>query len=287
MVTPTRQVPVVAQTAALEAPSSVSVGETITLTVSAAPVRPGRAVVVQERDAEGTWVDVASDAEDATGTASITLTRKIGGQWQLRAVVAAANGAPECVTAVATWPPAGAMMELGTVDWTRTSSYDGWNWAQPDLLDYYADGVGSLAIVTHDSTAGALAIDTFDPATLERIGDTRSLSLAGWPDWGGFYAGPDGSFYVLIGRENPNEDDSLDVVAVRRYDRDWDLVGTAYVQGGANHGVKGIYEPVRCLGASHGARRRPARRPHGSPDLCSPRACITRSTSPSRSTSTP
>jgi len=243
VVTPTRQVPIVSQTAALEAPSRVSVGESITVTVTAAPARAGRAVVVQEQDAEGTWVDVASDAEDATGTASITLTRKVGGQWQLRAVVAAANGAPECVTAVATWPPAGAVMELGTVAWTRTSSYDGWNWATPDLLHYYTDSAGSLAVVTHDSVAGTLAIDTFDPATLQHVGDTRSVSLAGWPDWGGFYAGPDGHFYVLVGRENPDEDDTLDVVAVRRYDRDWTLLGTAYVQGGANHGVKGIYSP--------------------------------------------
>ena len=141
---------------------------------------------------------------------------------------------------VAGWP-LGAVMKLGTVGWTRTSSYDGWNWAKPDLLDYYADGAGSLAIVTCDPTAGALAIDTFDPSTLQRIGDTRSISLAGWPDWGGFYAGPDGFFYVLVGRENPDENDTLDVVAVRRYDRDWTLVGTAYVQGGA---PMGIYTPL-------------------------------------------
>jgi hypothetical protein len=318
VVTPTWLVPVVPQTAALAAPPSVSVGESITVTLTAAPVRVGRAVVVQERDAEGTWVDVASDVEDANGTASIALTRKAGGQWQLRGVIGAANGAPECATAVATWPivaftitpsvvggagghgsispsatqtveygatptfmftpetgchvkevkvdgsavtltgtnaytfpavtanhtiiveyalPAGAVMQLGTVAWTRTSSYDGWNWAKPDLLACYTDKAGSLAIVTHDTTAGTLSIDTYDSSTLQRVGDIRSISLAGWPDWGGFYAGPDGCFYVLVGRENPNEDDSLDVVAVRRYDRDWTPVGTAYVQGGAPMGI--------------------------------------------------
>ena len=243
VVTPTRQVLVVAQTAALAAPPSVAVGESITVTVTAAPVRAGRVVVVQERDADGTWVDVASGTQDATGTASITLTRKVGRQWQLRAVVQAANGAPECATAVATWPPAGAVMKLGTVGWTRTSSYGGWNMAEPDFLDYYTDSAGSLAIVTHDATAGTLAIDTFDSSALQRVGDTRSISFAGWPDWGGFYAGPDGFFYVLVGRENPDENDTLDVVAVRRYDRDWTLVGTAYVQGGATQGAKGIYSP--------------------------------------------
>jgi len=242
VVTPTWQVPVVAQTAALGAPPNVSVGESITVTVTAKPVRTGRAVAVQEQDSEGDWVDVASGVEDASGTASSTLTRKTGGRWQLRGVVRAASGAQERVTAVTTWLPAGAVMELGTVDWTRTSSYGVFT-ATPDRLYYYADSAGNLVVVTHDPTAGALAIDTFDPSTLEHVGDTRSVSLAGWPNWGGFYAGPDGYFYVLVGCPNPNEDDTLDVVAVRRYDRDWTLVGTAYVQGGATQIWKGIYSP--------------------------------------------
>ena len=128
---------------------------------------------------------------------------------------------------------------------------DGWNWAKPDLLDYYTDDAGSLAIVTHDPAAGALAIETYDPSTLQRIGDARSVSLAGWPDWGGFYAGQDGCFYVLVGRENPNEDDALDVVAVRRYDRNWNLVGTAYVQGGAPMGIFSPFAEPMAASAPH------------------------------------
>jgi len=302
------------------------------VTVTAKPVRAGRAVVMQEQDAEGDWVDVASGVQDASGTAALTLTRRAGEQWRLRAVVQAAGGAPQCATAALTWPivtltitpsvvggasghgsispdapqsvdygatptftftpetgyhvqevkvdgsavtltdanaytfpavtadhtisveyalPAGAVMELGTVAWTRTSSYDGGNWAQPDLLDYYTDGAGNLAIVSHDSAAGTLAIDTYDPSTLQRVGEARTISLAGWPDWGGFYAGPDGCFYVLVGQENPNEDDALNVVAVRRYDSNWNLVGTAYVLGGATQGgIKGIYSPF-AYGAAH------------------------------------
>jgi len=145
-------------------------------------------------------------------------------------------------------------MELGTLysEGGKTSSYAEWPsagpdffgmFADPDPLGYYTDSAGSLAIVSHDPSAGTLAIDTLDPSTLQRVGDTRSISLAGWPDWGGFYAGPDGCFYVLVGQENPNEDDTLNVVAVRRYDRNWNLVGTAYVQGGATHGFKGIFSP--------------------------------------------
>jgi hypothetical protein len=139
-----------------------------------------------------------------------------------------------------TRPPAGAVTQLGAVDWMSTLSY-GMNWAIPDFVSYYTDSAGKLAIVNHGEDG--LTIDTFEPSTLQHIGATKSVSLAGWPDWGGFCAGSDGCFYVLIGRENPTENDNLDVVALRRYDRNWVLLGTAYVKGGVSQGVKGIYSP--------------------------------------------
>ena len=140
--------------------------------------------------------------------------------------------------------PAGAIAKLGRADWSETSPYGDEDWAAPDPIYYDTGDSGDLSIVTPDSSAGTLHIDTYDPATLRRVGSRRSISLAGWPDWGGFYAGPDGCFYVLVGRGNDDEDDSRDVVAVRRYDAGWNLLGTAYVQGGATQGgIKGIYSP--------------------------------------------
>lgn len=249
-VTRSRLVQVVGQTVTLQAPAKVSPGELITVKVVVTPVRAGRAVVVQERDAQGGWADVSSAREDATGTAYVTLTRKDSGSWQLRAVVSAANGAPACTSETASWPRAGALVEVGAVNWTRTGSYGYWgsiytpgNWAVPDDVGYYADESGNLAIVSHDPSAGTLAIDKYDRMTLRHVGAKTSVSLTGWPDWGGFYAGPDGCFYVLVGRDNHAENDTLDVVAVRRYDSDWHLIGAAYVQGGASQGHKGIYSP--------------------------------------------
>lgn len=151
--------------------------------------------------------------------------------------------APPPAVLAATSPPAGALAQVGERGgWISESSYGG-NWAQPDDHYYYTDALGNLAIVRHRAS-DSLAIDTFDPSTLQRIGQTRSISLSGWPDWGGFYAAPDGDFYVLVGRDNLAENDDRDVVAVRRYDSDWNLIGTAYVKGGATQGgVKGIYVP--------------------------------------------
>jgi hypothetical protein len=146
------------------------------------------------------------------------------------------------LTALAAGPPGGAVTQIGTSGrWISRSSYGSGDWARPDDLYYYTDSVGNLAIVEHASS-DALTIDTFNPSTLQPVGQTRSISLAGWPDWGRFYAAPDGDFYVLVGRKNLTDDDKRDVVAVRRYDSEWKLLGTAYVKGDATQGgVKGIY----------------------------------------------
>ena len=137
--------------------------------------------------------------------------------------------------------PTGALMQLGTLPLATTSSYQDWNWANPDPVNMYADAAGDLDVVRH--TSDTLTVTAYDLKTLSPVGTVKTISLDGWPDWGGFYAGPDGYFYVLVGKENPTENDSLQVVALRRYDANWNLVGTAYVDGGASQGLKGIFTP--------------------------------------------
>jgi hypothetical protein len=247
--TSSRQVPVVAQTATLQTPSSADAGsvaesQAIIVTVTATPVRTGRAVVVQDQDANGTWDKLANGVENADGTATITVTRNVPGAWQLRGVVQSANGASSWATAATTLLPSGAFMQAGMADNSSTSSYGGGDWATPDQTYYYTDSAGNLDIVTEDSSADTLSIKGFNLTTRQQVGSTTTISLGGWPDWGGFYHGPDGCFYVLVGQENPDQDDNLDVVAVRRYDAGWNLLGTAYVQGDATQGtVEGIYSP--------------------------------------------
>jgi hypothetical protein len=140
--------------------------------------------------------------------------------------------------------PAGAIVKVGTDPRMVTSSYSGWNWARPDYVGYYSNGGRILTVVSLKQAGDALSVQRVNLSTRGRVGAARSVSLAGWPDWGGFYAGPDRCLYVLCGRENPDEDDALDVVAVRRYDRAWRPLGTAYVKGSATQGgIKGIYSP--------------------------------------------
>jgi hypothetical protein len=163
----------------------------------------------------------------------------------LAAALVLVGGAPR---ALAASRPAGAVMKIGGTTYLFPAGYyGGAAEASPDRQYYYTDSAGNLAIGTIDG-GGHFRIDTFNPSTRRRVGKTRYISLAGWPVWGGFYAGPDARFYVLVGRMNLHENDNLAVVAVRRYDRNWTLLGTAYVQGGADPG--GIYLPFQA-GAPH------------------------------------
>ncbi len=143
--------------------------------------------------------------------------------------------------------PAGALARLADAYVTHESAYGSgtsgapWNWAEADSLVNFTDAAGNLGVASMNADTHTLDIDTYAPDTYAPV-STRSVSLAGWPVWGGLYAAPDGYLYVFVGRDNPDENDQRDVLAVRRYDQDGELSGTAFVKGGASQVFKGIYE---------------------------------------------
>lgn len=49
--------------------------------------------------------------------------------------------------------------------------------------------------------------------------------------FGGFYAG-DTDYFFVFGQENPQEDDSREVIRVVRYTKDWQRVDDARLLGG-------------------------------------------------------
>lgn len=161
------------------------------------------------------------------------------------------HAAPATITVTTDVGPTGALVALGTVDWGKNAAYSASaTWADPDVVHLASDPGGLLEVVTRHTAPDTLSVDTFDPATRQRVGTVRTVSLVGWSRWGGFLRTPDGDSYVLVGRDNPTQNDALDVIAVRRYDPAWNLVGTAYVQGGASQGRKGVYQPF-VFGAAH------------------------------------
>lgn len=142
--------------------------------------------------------------------------------------------------------PFGAVGVMGQGNVVSETIYGaGWsssNWARPDDVDALTNGDGTVTYVTH-STPESFTVETWNPNSVVRIGSPRTIATPGWPLWGGFTAGPDGNFYVLVGRSNPSENPNIDVMALHRYDRNWKLSGTALVKAGVSQAHYGIREP--------------------------------------------
>ncbi|MFR5084340.1 MAG: hypothetical protein ACLTEE_18250, partial [Anaerobutyricum hallii] len=119
----------------------------------------------------------------------------------------------------------------------NSGSYS-WNWANPEYTSYYTDETGNLHIVAwKDQTL----YDATCNSNLNVINVTTvKLPL---PLWGGFYAAPDGNFYVAVGQKNLNEDNSITAVRILKYSRAWKLLGATDIGGGYTNMFEGIYIP--------------------------------------------
>ena len=125
----------------------------------------------------------------------------------------------------------------------RSNDYDNWNWGGETRTYTFADEQDRLGVLTVDTKASKLRIATFDSESFQRVGD-RVVGFGGYPQWGGFFAAPDGFYYVVVGKANRGESGSENVVAVRRYSQNWKLSGQALVRGGVSQGlVPGIADP--------------------------------------------
>ena len=133
----------------------------------------------------------------------------------------------------------GAAMAAGSpADETKNidSTYNG-NWAVPVNSYLYQDGE-NLVRVEHDqgwnminSNTGEVTVmrpeqiiaQTYSPQF--RLLDSRIMELE-LPIWGGFFAGETYNFCVF-GQENPSESDSVEVIRVVKYDKQWNRLGQA------------------------------------------------------------
>lgn len=133
----------------------------------------------------------------------------------------------------------GRQKQLTALKLTDFSERSYWgNWASPEYISYYIDGAGNLHIVGCENQK--LYDATCD--TNNNITGTTVVNLP-LPKWGGFYAAPDGNFYVAVGQANLSEKDDLTVVKILKYNRAWNLLGTADIKGSASNSFKGIYIP--------------------------------------------
>ncbi len=115
-----------------------------------------------------------------------------------------------------------------------------WNWADSDTTYYYeADSQLYAVVVNSDMTLSVFEID-IDNSTATEVKKISGLELS---IFGGFYYGSDGNFYVAVGENNTEEDDSNVVIKILKYNSDWEQTGVCDIYGSASNGFKGIRIP--------------------------------------------
>ncbi|PKQ30520.1 MAG: hypothetical protein CVT62_13450 [Actinobacteria bacterium HGW-Actinobacteria-2] len=175
-----RTLKVVAQTAALSAPSSVAAGADFSATAQFSPARPGRPVRV-EAYRTGTWQTVASGVEDAHGAAVMTVTAGSAGATDYRAVAPSWKRAAAVSSAAVTVTASASALAITTTSIPDTT------WGVPYDFSFTATG-GKTPYTWNIEAMGPKAIRpasaepfapglTFDPAT-GRLAGTPMIGMS-------------------------------------------------------------------------------------------------------------
>ncbi len=106
----------------------------------------------------------------------------------------------------------------------NAQNYTNWD-ASPVDSYLFANQDGGLTRVEH---VGSVAVvEEYD--TSYRLRNRRDIRLE-LPVWGGFFAGAKYNFFVF-GQSNPVESDSVEVIRVVKYSRNWERLGSASIRG--------------------------------------------------------
>lgn len=118
-------------------------------------------------------------------------------------------------------------------------------WHYIHLSHIYDDGGDVFYVVEAGPSVGegTVSVDTYSRGTCELLG-TQSVPVE-LERFGGFYAGEQYN-YMVFGQDNPEEDDGKEVVRVVKYDKQFNRLAAASVNGGESFTI----EPLR-----HGAVR--------------------------------
>ena len=111
-------------------------------------------------------------------------------------------------------------------------------WSKPVTSYLYPNGSGLTRV---EYTGGQVIVEDYDSAF--QLQSSRSISPE-LPLWGGFFAGSDYNFLVF-GQQNSSESDSTEVIRVVKYDKDWNRLGAASLNG-ANTTVPFDGGSLRC-----------------------------------------
>lgn len=100
-------------------------------------------------------------------------------------------------------------------------------WASPVKSHLVSLNDGSFMRVQYLSSDGRVLIEYYDS---EYNLTSRKYIEKDLPVYGGFYAGAD-AYYILTGQNNPDENDSVEVFRITKYDKNWNRLSSAGLYG--------------------------------------------------------
>ena len=200
------------------------------------PMQEGDEVVVEESTKEKTISDSEEGEEAFPG--KLADIEEVVTQAQSKENSEGTQAATSIYFEGASFGRQSAVKQLNGAG-VRSGSYS-WSWASPEYTSYYTDAGGKLHIVAYNSDEKQIYDAACDSSM--KVSDVVKVSMP-LPKWGGFYAAPDGNFYVVVGQENLEESTTKIVAKILKYNSNWSLLGTTDIPGGISNAYKGIYIP--------------------------------------------
>ncbi|MBR3060502.1 MAG: S-layer homology domain-containing protein [Oscillospiraceae bacterium] len=113
----------------------------------------------------------------------------------------------------------------GPAESTNYAAQNYTRWSYPVRSYLYENSSGGLTRVEYID--GGIIIENYDAGINYLSGTMLEMEL---PIWGGFYAGQKYN-YLLEGRNNEEQDDSVEVMRIIQYDKSWNRIGSTGLYG--------------------------------------------------------
>lgn len=109
----------------------------------------------------------------------------------------------------------------------NVNSHNYYTWADTIKSYLTSDGNGGLMRVQGDAVSGKVLIEYYDASYNIKSSKTVDVGL---PIFGAFYETID-NYYILSGQVNAEENDSVEVFRLAKYDKDWELIDSCGLYG--------------------------------------------------------
>ena len=112
------------------------------------------------------------------------------------------------------------------------------NWTSPDMSYYYKKKNQMHVVVNGKSSLIDYVINAKHKAK-----KVKEIKLGKYDQFGGFYYGKDGKYYIALGYDNYEENDAKTVIKVLQYSSNWKKQKVCHIRGSASNRLKGVYIP--------------------------------------------